>query len=113
MNTYLNSNTILVFQKAIKREQASMTNFGHANDRLSRCVSEMMKCQRNWQEAAEMDYYFDYGEWSGKACAEAMHNELLAIVSKYNFASVSELAKAVTDATNSKFTYELGLFFLE
>lgn len=110
MNTKLGY--IHFIQQSIRAEEKTVTNFGRANDNLSRCLSALARCNKDWSEVARMDRGFDYGEFSGKACAEAMHNEQLSIIKQYGFSTIEQVVEKVEAVSTPKFAYELGIYFI-
>lgn len=102
----------LCIRAGIRSELERTTNFGRANDRLSRCTSEVVKCIKEWTEAAERDYAFDYGEFSGAACGRAMTKEAIDIVERYGYSSYDAFINHLQDVVDGKFIYNLGLFML-
>lgn len=98
---------------SIKAEEQTKTNFGRADDRLSRAVSELVKCNRDWSEAARLDTGFDGGEFSQGACYKGMIQEMLEIIHRYGF-TVETLNNALRSSVSERSIYwDLGFILLE
>lgn len=89
----------------IKERQT--TNFGRANDNLSRAVSVLVKGRLSMAESYHWDSHFDGGEFSGPAYYRMEQKLFRDTAMQFGYPSVEALHNAVQRVTTAKFAYEL------
>lgn len=98
------SNYVYFVRASIRAEFNKMSNFGRADDRLSRCVSQLVKYEKEfWWEAAVKNFE------SGLEYACAMHQDAIQIAQHNGFETLEQVVAALEKVCDSKFIYSLGL----
>lgn len=90
----------------IQREQQT-TNFGRANDRLSRAASELNNKLQALYEGYAHDKEFDGGEWSGPATGRAVRQAYEDVAEKYKFPSAEAMMNKLYTVCSPKWVYNM------
>lgn len=91
----------------VMQRERRTTNFGRANDRLSRAASEITIGLRQLEEGYQMDRHFDGGEFSGMYYLKNVNDLYRHVAAKYHFANVFAMQKAMASVCHPYQVYML------
>lgn len=96
----------------IKRKCYDATNFGRANDKLSRAFSEILIFFRTSAEAEAWDAGFDGGEWSSAAHARLRAKKVMDVSHKYGYSNYEAMLKSAQKVCDNRQLYMMGFLGL-
>ena len=96
-------------RQSIKADERKVTNFGRADDRLSRFASTLLVLQRDLANILEADTKFDGGEFSIPAARDWFVDELCNAAEQHGLSSVENAIDQLAARTTGRFVYfDLG-----